>query len=172
MMAWRSMVNRLLKRSHRLSRKWKRFTAQSRTVLAVTQDDHCRMSLRVLSIEEGWRILFAQSIDDALRLCSGGGSCVLIYDNDAPGADWRGALCRLLASKQPMFPIVIRAARSARLRSDVVNCGGYDVAQKPLDLCHFTELVKGAFEMAESIDDLELDGSYSVAQDGNTHLPV
>jgi DNA-binding NarL/FixJ family response regulator len=108
------------------------------------------MRLRILALEEGWRILFAGSPDEALRLCTGTRS-VLIYDHDLSGVDWRCGL-RLLAADQPVIPIVIAQSPSARLRSDVLDCGGYDLACNPLDAESFVLLVKSALALAEAID--------------------
>ena len=170
--SWRTLVNVFRERSQSLLRKWEHFTSENRTVLAVTQDERCRMTLRVLSIEEGWRMLFAQSVEDALRLCSGRRPCVLLYDLDLPVADWQARVRWLLASEQPMFPIVLTEAPGAPLREEVVNCGGYDVARKPLEPEHLVSLVNGALALAESIDELASDRSYPPSALRNTHLPV
>jgi len=54
-----------------------------------------------------------------------------------------------------MLPIVIAADLSASLRSEVMNCGGYDLARNPLEPDRFVPLVNGAFALAESIDAIE-----------------
>ncbi len=138
-----------------LWRRWEHFTSAPRTVLAITKDARCQMSLRVFSIEEGWRILFAESIEAARRLQALSGICVLVYDGDLPGVDWRNGLRALVTSKAPMLPIVMASAPTSRLRAEVLNCGGYDVARNPLDPSSFVCLVNGALALADSIESLK-----------------
>jgi DNA-binding response OmpR family regulator len=113
------------------------------------------MSLRIFSIEEGWRILFAESIEAGRRLEAVCGICVLVYDRDLPGVDWRDGLRALVTSKAPVLPIVMASAPSSGLRSEVLNCGGYDMAQNPLEPSSFVPLVNGALALAESIESLQ-----------------
>jgi DNA-binding response OmpR family regulator len=152
---WRSAVNGLRERTGSLWRRWEQFTSARRTILAVTSDIQCRTNLRIYSLEQGWRILFAGSLEDALRLQYLGRICVLVYDCDLPGIDWRRGLRTLLAVNEPVLPIVISNVASSRFRSEVLNCGGYDVAGNPLDPEFFIPLVNGALALAGSIDSLE-----------------
>ena len=115
------------------------------------------MSLRILSLEQGWRILFAQSIEDGLRLQSLSGIGVLIYDRELPGIEWRYGLRTLLRRNPPVVPIVLSNAPNSRFRAEVVSCGGYDVARNPLDPAAFVSLVNGALALADSIESLVCD---------------
>jgi|GEM_PF-2441133 DNA-binding NtrC family response regulator len=151
---WRGVVNRLLDRGRDFLRKLEQFRLESRTVLAVTDDERCRMSLRVLALEQGWHLLFASSVEDALLLRTGSRPCVLIYDREMPG-DWRAALRAFAASPQPAIPIVLAAQAGGNLRQEVVNCGGYDAAGKPVEGERLVRLVNGALALAESIEELE-----------------
>ena len=118
---WRSAVNGLRERTGSLWRRWEQFTSARRTILAVTSDIQCRTNLRIYSLEQGWRILFAGSLEDALRLQYLGRICVLVYDCDLPGIDWRRGLRTLLAVNEPVLPIVISNVASSRFRSEVLN---------------------------------------------------
>ncbi|MGA3186792.1 MAG: hypothetical protein ABSF22_06745 [Bryobacteraceae bacterium] len=138
-----------------LWRQYEQFALASRTILAVTHNFSCRTSLRVLSLEQGWRILFADSLEDALRLQHLNSVSILVYDRDLPGVEWRHGLRTLLTSKEPVFPIVISDVLDSRLRFEVLACGGYDLAQNPLDPKDFVALVNGALALAKSIDSLE-----------------
>jgi len=113
------------------------------------------MSLRTIAFEECWRILFAESLEDGLRLQYSNRICVLIYDRDLPGAEWHHGLRTLLASREPVLPIVISDVLSARLRSEVLDSGGYDLARNPIEPEYFVRLVNGALALAESIDSLD-----------------
>ena len=153
--SWRSLVNELREQTGALSRRWEHWARAKRTLMAVTRDARCKTSLRTLALEQGWRILFAETIEDGLRLQSLDRICVLIYDHQLPGVDWRDGLRTLLALDEPTLPIVISDVLSARLRSEVLNCGGFDLARNPLERECFVPLVNGALALAESIDSIE-----------------
>jgi DNA-binding response OmpR family regulator len=138
-----------------LWRRWEHFAFAPRTVLAITKDARCQMNLRIFSLEQGWRILFAESIESARRLRALSGICVLVYDRDLPGMDWRDGLRALVTLKAPVLPIVMASAPTSRLRAEVLNCGGYDLAQNPLEPSSFVPLVNGALALAESIESLQ-----------------
>ena len=153
--SWRGFVNGLREQTGALSRRWEHWVSASRTLMAVTGDTRCKASLRTLSLEQGWRILFAETIEDGIRLQTLDRVRVLIYDPELLGIDWRHGLRSLLARDEPVLPIVIADDLSARLRSEVLNCGGYDLARKPLEPECFVRLVNGAFALTESIDSIE-----------------
>jgi hypothetical protein len=153
--SWCDLVNGLMERTEALWRRWEHCASANRTLLAVTRNARCKMSLRTLALEQGWRILFAETIEGGLRLQSLDRICVLIYDHQLPGVEWRQGLRTLLAFDQPTLPIVISDVLSPRLRSEVLNCGGYDLARSPLEPECFVPLVNGALALAESIDSIE-----------------
>jgi len=136
----------------RLRRQLDYFTPMSRTILAVTGDLSCRMSLRVLALEQGWRILFADCLEDGLRLQCLNSVSILVYDCGLPGVEWRHGLRTLLAPRGAIFPIVMSHVLSPRLRLEVLECGGYDIARNPLDPKHLAALVNGALALAKSVD--------------------
>jgi DNA-binding response OmpR family regulator len=150
----RYLATRFREMAAALSRRWGKLMPQSRTVLALTTNFGCRSSLRVLSLEEGWRILFADSLEDGLRLQCLNRASILVYDHDLPGVDWRRGV-RTLLSEGATFPIVIADPPSSRLRSEVLDCGGFDVARNPLEPACLAALVNGAWALTKSIDNLE-----------------
>jgi DNA-binding response OmpR family regulator len=153
--SWRSLVNELREQTGALSRRWEHWARAKRTLMAVTRDARCKTSLRAFSLQQGWRILFADTLKDGIRLQTMERICVLIYDRQLPGIEWRHGLRTLLASGEPMLPIVIAEDLNASLRSEVMNCGGYDLARNPLEPDRFVPLVNGAFALTESIDAVE-----------------
>jgi DNA-binding response OmpR family regulator len=153
--SWRSFVNELREQTTALSRQWERWARAKRTLMAVTRDARCKSSLRTLSLEQGWRILFAETLEDGMRLQTLDRICVLIYDRHLPSTEWRHGLRTLLASDEPMLPIVIADDPSASLRSEVLSCGGYDLARNPVEPECLVPLVNGAFALTESIDSIE-----------------
>jgi DNA-binding response OmpR family regulator len=152
----RSMWYHFRERTGGLRRRWGQFSWKSTTVLAVTNNFNCRMSLRVLSLEQGWRILFAESLEDGLRLQRMNRAGILVYDLKLPDVEWRRGL-RVLTKQESVFPIVISDVLNSRLRSEVLACGGYDVARNPLEPQRFVALVNGALGLAKSIDSLQLE---------------
>jgi DNA-binding response OmpR family regulator len=151
--SWFNFLNGLKDVTGALWRRWDHW--ENRTVLAVTKDKRCEMRLRTLSLEQGWRILFAGSLDEGIHLQAWDRVCVLVYDQHLPGVEWRKGLRTLLALDDPILAIIISDVPSARLRSEVLNCGGYDLARKPLEPQWFVALVNGALALAESIDSME-----------------
>jgi DNA-binding NtrC family response regulator len=152
--SWCNFVNGLKERAGALWRQWNHW--ENRTVLAVTKDNRCKLTLRTLSLEQRWRILFAESLEDGIRLQARDRARVLVYDHRLLGVEWRKGLHSLLASDDPIIPIVISDAPSAPLRSEVLNCGGYDLALNPIQHEWFVALVNGALALAETIDSIEL----------------
>jgi DNA-binding response OmpR family regulator len=149
---WRGVINRLKK-------QWKELSSESKTVLAVTADSACRTSLRTLSIEEGWRVLFADSVENGLRLQEGNRVCVLVYDRNLSGMDWREGLRALTATNDAAIPILLSDSLPPRLRCEVLRCGGYDIAANPVAARSLAALVNGAIGLQRSIDSLEVDDS-------------
>jgi DNA-binding response OmpR family regulator len=146
------VLKRLRERSSDLWRQWDDFAFSNKTILAVSTNPSFQMSLRVLSLEQGWRILFANCLEDGLRLQRMNRVWILVYDRDLPGVEWRRGLRTLLRSDNLSFPIVVSDVSSVQLRSEVLRCGGYDVARNPLEPKYFAALVNGAFALARSID--------------------
>jgi DNA-binding response OmpR family regulator len=151
----RSVLNRLREHSIELRRQLDNFTSESKAILTVTSNFTVKSSLRVLSLEQGWRILFADCLEEGLRLQRLNKVWILVYDRNLPDVEWRYGLCTLLTSNRALFPIVLSDVLSCRFRSEVLHCGGYDVARSPLDRKHFAALVNGALALAKSIDSLE-----------------
>jgi DNA-binding NtrC family response regulator len=151
----RSVLNRFRARSSELWRHWDNFKWESTTILAVTNNLAVRSSLRVLSLEQGWRILFADCLEDGLRLQRLNKVWILVYDRDLAGVEWRHGLSMLLTLQRAIFPIVLSHMPNCRLRSEVLRFGGYELARSPLDPKHFAALVNGALALARSIDSPE-----------------
>lgn len=122
-----------------------------RTVLLVTASQSVQTDLHVLSIQEGWRILFARSLDAALRILTIHGAAVIIYDLDLPEVAWRRAL-RSLLDAAPVIFILLSSIADRCIWEAVLDGGGYDVAQKPLDRTKLVCLVNGAFALTSSIE--------------------
>jgi len=85
--SWRSFVNELREQTGALSRRWEHWARAKRTLMAVTRDARCKTSLRTFSLEQGWRFLFADTLEDGIRLQTMDRICVLIYDRQLSGVE-------------------------------------------------------------------------------------
>jgi|SRR5579872_3717232 len=122
------------------------------TVVAVTASEPAQVNLRVLSIQEGWRISFARTLDDAMQHRDATRIAVIVFDQDLPGADWRKSLSVLVQSPKPVFFVLLSPAPEKRILRTVLDCGGFDVSPWPLDCDHLAGIVNGAFAIAAAID--------------------
>ena len=137
----------------RLGALWRQLeqagAANERAVLVLTTFSSLQLELRVLAIEEGWRILFAQTLPDAIELGRMHGIAVILYDRDLPGVDWQTGL-RSLAGIHAAFFILLSRVVDRRLWKAVLDRGGYDVARAPLDRDNLALLINGAFTLAKA----------------------
>ena len=127
--------------------------ADERVVLAVTTFSSVQMDLRVFSIQEGWRILFAKSLEAALKLSKLHKVTIVIYDLDLPDVEWRKGL-RSFVNGYPVFFILLSPVVNQRLWKAVLDNGGYDVVRRPVERESLVPLVNGAFALASSVDSL------------------
>jgi len=124
---------------------------EGRTVLLVTTSSSVQIELRVFSIQEGWRILYARSLEGALHVSKLNRVTVVIYDRDLPDVEWRKGL-RSLVDGDPVFFILLSSVVDQRLWKTVLDNGGYDVARKPVERESLVPLVSGAFALASSVE--------------------
>lgn len=135
-----------------LWRQFEQVTAfEGRTVLLLTTSLSLQTEWRVLSIQEGWHIVFARSLEAALRLSKLRRVTVVIYDRDTADAEWRKGV-RCLVKDDPVFFILLSSVVDRRLWETVIDNGGYDIARKPLDRESLVSSVNGAFALASSVD--------------------
>jgi hypothetical protein len=153
--SWRGFVTDLIERTGASWRRWERHALTRRTLLAITRNSRCKGILRTLSFEQGWRILFAETLEEAIRLQTFDRISIVVYDRQFQGVEWQDGLSTLLAFEEPTLTIVLSDVLDARLRSEVLECGGYDLAQSPLEPARFASLVNGAFSLIESIDSID-----------------
>jgi DNA-binding response OmpR family regulator len=145
---------RFRERAGALWRLWQQLMPESRTVLALTTNSSCRSTLRVLALQEGWRILFADSLEEGVRLQGLNRAGIFVYDQNLPGVEWRQGLSTMVASHRSVFPIVMTDSPSSGLKREVLEYGGFDLARSPLEPECFVALVRGARALARSIDSL------------------
>ncbi len=77
-------------------------------ILVVTTDDRLYYWLFSVSLDLGWNIQRAPSIEVARQCLRGQPLSVVVYDERLPRADWPSDLCRLSAFAEQ--PVVLLAA--------------------------------------------------------------
>src|ERR1017187_9497647 len=99
-------------------------------ILVITVDDRLYYSLLSVSIEIGWNIRRARTVEDAWEGFCSRPMPVVVYDERLPRADWPTALRRL--STLPEHPAVLLAVPEVDedLWRMVLRCQGYDVVKR------------------------------------------
>ena len=97
------------------------------TVLAITASTTDRAQLQRIFEKTGWSIVFADSIEDALRQPVQ----IVVCDRDLEGADWREAIRQLARGPDRRCVILASFVADDYLWEEVIHCGGYDVLPKP-----------------------------------------
>jgi DNA-binding response OmpR family regulator len=135
-----------------LWRQLQQVGAEERSILAVMPASPDQNNLRAWSIEEGWSVLFATSVESAVRIRQANRIGVVLYDCDLPEINWRKGMVTLLNCAKPVFAIALSRVVNARFCLAVLESGGYAVIGKPLDRQTFVGLVNGALQLEDSID--------------------
>jgi DNA-binding response OmpR family regulator len=137
-------INRVLRNLVRyvglLWRQLQQVGAEERSILAVMPALSVQDNLRVWSIEEGWSVLFATTVESAVRIRQANRISVLLYDCDLPEINWRKGMVTLLNCAKPAFAIALSRVVNARFCLAVLGSGGYAVIGKPLDRQTFVRL--------------------------------
>ncbi|HXA65202.1 MAG TPA: hypothetical protein VNV82_08625 [Bryobacteraceae bacterium] len=138
----------------RIGALWRQLeqVAEERSILAVMQISSGQDDLRVIGIQEGWRVLFATTVQRAVGIRQTNRVDVILYDCEVAEADWRPGLVTLLNSGEPVFAIVISRVVDTSISVDVLESGGYAVAPKPLERQNLVALVNGALQMEDTIN--------------------
>jgi DNA-binding response OmpR family regulator len=146
-----SMLRNLVLRIGALWRQLEH-VAEERSILAVMRVSSGQDDLRVCAIQEGWRVLFATSVERAVHIRQTNRIDVVLYDCDVAEADWRQGLFTLLNCAEPVLAIAISRVVDAQMSLDVLDSGGYAVAAKPLQRQSLVALVNGALQLEDTID--------------------
>lgn len=147
MVLLRSLVSRIGALWRQLER-----AAEERSILVVMRISSGQDDLRVCGIQEGWRVLFATTVERAMYMRRTNRINVILYDCDVVETDWRQGLATLLTSGDPVFAIVISREVNASMFLDVIEGGGYALTAKPLDRRNVVALVNGALQMEDTIN--------------------
>ncbi len=99
-------------------------------ILAITSEDRLFFLLLSASIDLGWKIVWARSIERACDLYSMRQTPLVVYDQRLPGIDWREGLARIAGF--PGNPVVLLAASEVNeeVWETVLRCRGYDAVRR------------------------------------------
>jgi hypothetical protein len=104
--------------------------ARQPRLLAITSDDRLYYLLLSASIDLGWKITRARTMERAFELCCSQPAPLVIYDERLPGVDWREALPGVIGF--PGHPAVLLAASEVNeeIWESVLRCRGYDLVRR------------------------------------------
>jgi DNA-binding response OmpR family regulator len=103
------------------------------TVLAVGRCEETRNSLKEIIGRSRWRLIEAESLQEARAVLALGPVPIVLCDCCLPDGDWQRLLAELEKLSDP--PLLVVASRNAddSLWAEVLNLGGYDVLDVPFD---------------------------------------
>jgi DNA-binding response OmpR family regulator len=125
-----------------------RETAPHVRILAVTQNAVEWSRLQEIANQCGWTLLWARDCDAAISLLAADAIPIVICDRDLPGQDWRSALQRIGASRQPICILLASSVSDEYLWREVVQHRGFDVLTKPFQ----PDRVQKVVNLAQSWD--------------------
>jgi DNA-binding response OmpR family regulator len=104
-------------------------------ILAVSGSETDQVELGRILSRLRWRADRAYSRAEAIRMLRQAAVPVIVCDRDLPDGTWQDVLRESALERNPPSVIVISTnGNDARLWSEVVNLGGYEVLAKPFDL--------------------------------------
>jgi hypothetical protein len=100
------------------------------SVVVITADESFHAKLRRIADERKWRLMRAESIEEAEMPIGRKPTPLVVYESDAGNGNWRFALRRLHAL--PPHPCVLLASAVAdeNLLREVMRNSGYDILPK------------------------------------------
>jgi hypothetical protein len=117
----------------------------SRTgILVITADDRLFYSVFAASLEIGWNIHRARTVEEAWKGLQAQPVPVVIYDSRLPRVDWRDALRSFSAF--PSHPLVFLAAPEVDedIWRTVLRCHGYDAVKRSAGNGEWTRMLRFA----------------------------
>lgn len=103
-----------------------------KTVLAIVCDDIEYRKLQQILADSNWILHRARTRSEAFSCLRQSGYAVVLSDVEMPDGSWREALADL--DRFPERPrMVVIAPHDRGLWAEVLNVGGFDVLEKPLD---------------------------------------
>ena|SRR5581483_7839635 len=137
-----------------LRRKIQRLGRQQRSILAITVAPALQTQLHIFSVHERWKFMLAKSVADARLLMRVQKVSVIIYDREGTDAEWTQAIRLFRGCPDPPLFILLTGSADRRIWKSLLDCGGYDMALKPVDRQSLARLLNGAVELDACVEEL------------------
>jgi len=102
------------------------------TVLAIVPDGARSMEIERLFAHSNWLLHRVSTREEARRLLQQNDTPVVLTDAKLPDGGWREVLADIDGLPEPPR-LIVMAPYNNCLWNEVLNCGGYDVLEAPLD---------------------------------------
>ena len=116
--------------------KWKSRRTQHETngdlpviVLAMTASNSDATLLTKIFQGAGRELKLTDNLEEAVAFLRDQPACIVLFDRDLPGQDWRAAVRKLADGHSRV--ILASFVADDYLWEEVIHCGGYDVIAKP-----------------------------------------
>jgi CheY-like chemotaxis protein len=107
-------------------------TGRLTVVALMSSDDEDSRLLAAVGEQNGWRVVFADTVSGARTVLDQGSLPVILCDRKLLGTEWRTSISVLSGPPRPACVILVSVAVDTYLWNEVVRAGGYDVVSKPL----------------------------------------
>ena len=108
------------------------FTESEITLVALVLSDWNRALLARIAKDHRWVIHFARTSAEAWELLNEHKAQIFLFEREAPGADWRGMIRKVVSGPRLVCAILISDVTDDYLWNEVVMWGGHDVLVTPL----------------------------------------
>ena len=101
-------------------------------LLSVLKADDAQNLLYRIAKPYPWSLEVARNSAQALQVLQSGSTQIVLFDIDLLGLDWKSNLRALVSSPSQPSVIVVSSGVSDALWEEIIECGGYDVLDLPL----------------------------------------
>ena len=123
-------MGQLQRFSRRIMQALRALTAANRSVLVVSRENY--EAIERLCERLKLDLTYAGSFSLALSSLEDGKFDVVIYDQDLPDQDWRGAIATLAQASPGSSILLLSTHRQPEIWNEVIRTGGHDILTKPI----------------------------------------
>lgn len=134
-----------------------------KSILLVGQEDHHRLLLATLLVEEGHSVLTCSSDDEALKWIQEGSINFIIVDHFAPELDGLSLLEKIKQRTTRVPVLIISAQYDVEPYIKAMNLGALDYIGKPIDYADIQRIVNaynGPYSQTKRKYNIVLDEEY------------
>jgi len=102
-------------------------------LLAITRGAEEKAALGRIAADLGWKLLIAESAEEAIQLLGDEPLPLVICDRDLPGDDWRTTMARIAGRRDVLCVLLASSVVDDYLWDEVIQQRGYDVVSKPFE---------------------------------------